>query len=260
MASIRSDKHSADDSFGLVALCSIGPILSVLILSILYEPTAETTETVIADIITTQDAILQFVAELPKYAEEVLIAFFPIVGVFLVFQLISHRYKKTQLLRMASGFLYTYIGLVLFLTGAKVGFMPAGSLIGEEIALSPFRYLLIPVGMFMGYFIVAAEPAVAVLKKQVEEISNGRISQKSIGLGLSVGVIINNASFVYDKDYENTEHADERFRHLKPATRKEAYNADITYGTNNEFGFDYLRDNMVTYKENLVQRELNFAI
>ena len=190
MASIRSDKHSATDSFGLVALCSIGPILSVLVLSIIYEPTSETTETVIAEILTTQDAIRQFVAELPKYAEEVLIAFFPIVGVFLVFQLISRRYKKTQLLRMASGFLYTYIGLVLFLAGANVGFMPAGSLIGETIALSPYRILLLPVGMIMGYFIVAAEPAVAVLKKQVEDISNGRISQKSIGMGLSVGVAV----------------------------------------------------------------------
>ena len=187
MASIRSDKHSADDSFGLVALCSIGPILSVLILSIVYEPTAETSETVISEIVTTRDAIMHFVAELPKYAEEVLVAFFPIVGVFALFQLISRRYKKMQLLRMVSGFLYTYIGLVLFLTGANVGFMPAGSLIGEEIAGSTFKYVLIPVGMIMGYFIVAAEPAVAVLKKQVEDISNGRISQRSIGLGLSVG-------------------------------------------------------------------------
>ncbi len=79
-------------------------------------------------------------------------------------------------------------------------------------------------------------------------------------LGLSVGVIINNASFVYDRDYENEEHDDERFRHLKPATRKEAYNADITYGTNNEFGFDYLRDNMTSEVQYLRQRELNFAI
>ncbi len=79
-------------------------------------------------------------------------------------------------------------------------------------------------------------------------------------LGLSVGVIINNASFIYDKDYENEEHDDERFRHLKPCTRKEAYNADITYGTNNEFGFDYLRDNMTSEVQYLRQRELNFAI
>ncbi len=79
-------------------------------------------------------------------------------------------------------------------------------------------------------------------------------------LGISVGVIINEASFVYDREYENEDHADERFRHLRPATRKEAYNADITYGTNNEFGFDYLRDNMTSEVQYLRQRELNFAI
>ncbi|MBQ1387295.1 preprotein translocase subunit SecA [Candidatus Saccharibacteria bacterium] len=79
-------------------------------------------------------------------------------------------------------------------------------------------------------------------------------------LGMSVGVIINNASFVYDAEYENEEHEDERFRHLRPATRKEAYAADITYGTNNEFGFDYLRDNMTSEVQYLRQRGLNFAI
>ena len=79
-------------------------------------------------------------------------------------------------------------------------------------------------------------------------------------LGISVGVIINNASFVYDREYENADHDDERFRHLRPATRKEAYNADVTYGTNNEFGFDYLRDNMTSETQYLRQRELNFAI
>ncbi len=79
-------------------------------------------------------------------------------------------------------------------------------------------------------------------------------------LGLSVGVIVNNASFIYDAEYENEDHADERFAHLKPCTRKEAYAADITYGTNNEFGFDYLRDNMTGEVQYLRQRELNFAI
>lgn len=79
-------------------------------------------------------------------------------------------------------------------------------------------------------------------------------------LGLSVGVIIADHSFVYDPSFTNTEHEDERFRHLKPATRREAYAADITYGTNNEFGFDYLRDNMVREVDQLRQRELHFAI
>lgn len=79
-------------------------------------------------------------------------------------------------------------------------------------------------------------------------------------LGLSVGVIIADASYIYDPDYLNEEHSDERMQHLKPCTRKQAYLADITYGTNNEFGFDYLRDNMVNEVDFLRQRELNFAI
>lgn len=190
MVSIRSDKKSSDDSFGLVALCSIGPILSVLILSICYEPSATTTETVIRDIVDTRDAIREFFTAFPHYAKEVLIALLPVVGVFVVFQLIARRYQLHQLLRIGSGFLYTYAGLVMFLTGANVGFMPAGKLIGEEIAGSSYKFLLIPVGMLVGYFIVAAEPAVHVLKKQVEEISSGRITQTSIGIGLSVGVAV----------------------------------------------------------------------
>ena len=79
-------------------------------------------------------------------------------------------------------------------------------------------------------------------------------------LGMSVGVIINEASFVYDPSFDNEDHKDERLRHLRPATRKEAYAADVTYGTNNEFGFDYLRDNMVNEVDLLRQRKLNFAI
>ena len=79
-------------------------------------------------------------------------------------------------------------------------------------------------------------------------------------LGLSTGVIINDASFIFDPEYDNEAHEDEKMRRLRPATRKEAYAADITYGTNNEFGFDYLRDNMVNDEDLLRQRELNFAI
>ncbi|MBR2587070.1 preprotein translocase subunit SecA [Candidatus Saccharibacteria bacterium] len=122
-----------------------------------------------------------------------------------------------------------------------------------------------------GKTLVALLPAVlnALPGKGVHVVTvNDYLAQRDAGwngpvydfLGLKVGVIINNASFVYDKDYINEEHADERFRHLKPATRKDAYNADITYGTNNEFGFDYLRDNMTSEVKFLRQRELNFAI
>lgn len=79
-------------------------------------------------------------------------------------------------------------------------------------------------------------------------------------LGMTTGVIINDASYMYDGKYENELHSDPRMKKLRPVSRKEAYAADITYGTNNEFGFDYLRDNMVNDSELLRQRELNFAI
>lgn len=79
-------------------------------------------------------------------------------------------------------------------------------------------------------------------------------------LGLSTGVIVNDASFVFDPEFDNEAHDDTKMRRLRPVSRKEAYAADITYGTNNEFGFDYLRDNMVNDKELVRQRELNFAI
>ena len=79
-------------------------------------------------------------------------------------------------------------------------------------------------------------------------------------LGMTTGVIINDASYIFDAKYDNELHTDPRMKKLRPVSRKEAYAADITYGTNNEFGFDYLRDNMVNDKELLRQRELNFAI
>ncbi|MBQ8389795.1 MAG: DUF1538 domain-containing protein [Oscillibacter sp.] len=188
MASLRSDKHSGVDSFGLVALCSVGPILSVLILSICYEPSAQASQNVLPQVVTTKDAIMAFVQSLPTYAEEVSIAFLPIVGVFVLFQLVFRRFHYHQVVRICIGFIYTFIGLVLFLTGANVGFMPAGQLIGATIAAGSHRYWLIPVGMLMGYFVVTAEPAVYTLKKQVAEITNGAISQRAIGYGLSIGV------------------------------------------------------------------------
>lgn len=109
----------------------------------------------------------------------------------------------------------------------------------------------------------------ALTKRGVHVVTvNDYLAQRDAGwnapvfhfLGLSVGVIIADASFLYDPEYINEEHADERMQHLKPCTRKQAYAADVTYGTNNEFGFDYLRDNMVNEVDFLRQRELNFAI
>ena len=190
MASLNSQKGSQENSFGLVSLCSIGPILSVLVLSICFQPKPETVETVIPLVETTADAFWAFLSAFPKYIKEVLIAFLPIVAMLIIFQLVFRRFHRQQMIKISIGLIYTFVGLVLFLTGANVGFMPAGRLIGAEIAASDMRYVLIPVGMMMGYFVVSAEPAVHSLKKQVEEVTNGAISQKAIGLALSLGVAV----------------------------------------------------------------------
>lgn len=190
IASAGNHKKSGEDSFGLVALCSIGPILTVLILSIFYQPQPETAQEAVIITQTTKEAFLQFIIAIPEYAMEMAKALAPILGVLMVFQLVTRRFHRDQLLRVFVGLAYTYIGLVLFLTGANVGFMSAGRLIGAEIAQSSHPYLLIPIGMAMGYFVVSAEPAVQTLKKQVEEITNGAISQKAIGRALSIGVAV----------------------------------------------------------------------
>lgn len=190
LATISGDKHSGENSFGYVSLCSIGPILSVLILSIYYKPASATSQFVISEALTTKDAFLQFLQAVPKYSHEVIVAFFPIVVVFIVFQLITHRFNKHTIAKIFVGLLYTYMGLVMFLTGVNVGFMPAGRLIGSAIASGANKYLLIPIGMVMGYFVVSAEPAVHSLKKQVVEVTNGDISSKSIGYALSIGVAV----------------------------------------------------------------------
>ncbi len=190
LASAKKGKQAGENSFGLVALCSIGPILSVLLLSIFYKPQPATSVYEITDIHTTTEAFRQFAHALPKYAEEVAFAFIPIVLVFIIFQLVTRRFHIHNILKMSVGFVYTYLGLVLFLAGANVGFMPAGRLIGAKIAGGDFQNMLIPIGMVMGYFVVSAEPAVHSLKRQVSEITNGGISQKSVAVALSIGVSV----------------------------------------------------------------------
>ena len=188
MASMSTAKNARENSFGLIALCSIGPILSVLLLSIVFKPESSTTQEALVIAETTKEAFRAFINGTPKFALEVFEALMPIVAVLVVFQIFTRRFNKHQILRMLVGFVYTYVGLVFFLTGANVGFMPAGRLIGARIAAGEMKYLLIPIGALMGYFVVSAEPAVHSLKKQVEEITNGSVSQKSIGLALSIGV------------------------------------------------------------------------
>lgn len=191
MTMMFTDKEAADESFGFVALCSVGPILAVMILGIVYNPTeTDYTPVVLPNVVVMRDVVREFAVKLPTYTKEVFIAISPILILFVVFQIVSKRYKRIQLGRMIFGFIYLFIGLVLFLTGVNVGFIPVGNLIGLELGASEHKWLLIPIGMLIGYFIVAAEPAVHVLNKQVEEVSGGSIPQKAMKWSLSLGVAV----------------------------------------------------------------------
>lgn len=189
LSAARSDKEGSSDSFGIIALCSIGPIMMVMLLGIFYHPTdAVYTAVEITAVLTTRDVAREFVKALPTYAGEVTLSIAPVFGVFIIFELISKNRRKRQLKRMCVGFAYTVIGLILFLTGVNVGFAPVGNLLGTGIADSPFRWLLIPIGIIIGYYIVKAEPAVQVLDEQVEDITGGTVSRKMMNTALSVGV------------------------------------------------------------------------
>lgn len=191
MASVRSDKNSSSDSFGLIALCSLGPILSVLLLGVFYQPDEAVYVPVqLTELSSTRAAAAEFARALPVYMREVAVALIPIACLFFLFQLIFRRFHRHQIGRILLGMVYTYLGLVLFLTGVNVGFMPAGEYIGSSLASGSHKWILVPIGIVIGYFIVRAEPAVQVLTRQVEEVSNRSISQSSIQKSLSVGVAV----------------------------------------------------------------------
>ena len=189
VAAIRSDRHAADDSFGLVALCSVGPILAVLLLGILFRASDSAyVPPILPDVGDSVELWQLFHVSLPTYFKEIATSLLPIVLMFGVFQLAALKLDRRTLGRIGVGLAYTYIGLVFFLTGANVGFMPAGNYLGQVLAGQTFRWLLVPIGMLIGYFIVKAEPAVYVLNKQVEEVTDGAISAGTMGAALSAGV------------------------------------------------------------------------
>ena len=191
IAAIRSDERAEDDSFGLVALSSVGPVLSVLVLSLIYHPenTGYTAEN-IPDIADSVELWNLFSGELPKYMGEMALSLLPIIAFFVIFQIIFRRMRKRMLIRIAVGIIYTYMGLVLFLTGVNAGFMPAGNYLGQVLADNPYKWIIVPVGMLIGYFIVRAEPAVFVLTRQVEDITSGAISAGAMEMSLSIGVAV----------------------------------------------------------------------
>ncbi len=191
LSSVRSDKNSSSDSFGLVALSSIGPILAVLLLGCFFRPDgAEYSLGTVADVATTRDVAKVFFHEIPEYAGEVAISLLPIAIMFFIFQLATHRYPKRKIKKILVGILYTFLGLVLFLCGVNVGFAPVGAYLGGKLASLSYNWVVVPIGMVIGYFIVKAEPAIQVLNHQVEGVTDGAISVKAMNLCMSLGVAV----------------------------------------------------------------------
>lgn len=185
---VRSDRHAEADSFGLVALCSIGPILSVLILGFFYKSGGASlgiNEAVYADTVKIGAA---FISAIPLYMKEMALALLPIVLIFLLFQICLLKLSGRSLAKILIGIGYTYVGLVLFLTGVNVGFSSLGAALGAALAIGPGPVLLLPLSMILGWFIISAEPAVAVLEAQIEDVSAGAIPGKSIKLSLSAAI------------------------------------------------------------------------
>jgi len=191
ISSMRSDRHASEDSFGLIALCSVGPIISVMAMCLIFKPDSSSYELPMFPDVADSVALRQLFGEaIPHYIAEMALAIAPIALLFLIMQLLVVRLDKHEAVKIGVGMLYTYAGLVLFLTGANSGFMPAGVYLGKALASLPANWIIVPLGMLIGYYIVMAEPAVYVLMRQVEQLTNGAVTGKMLKTCLSVGVAV----------------------------------------------------------------------
>jgi len=186
MAKISGDDRN--DSFGITGLCSIGPIIAVLVLGIVANVKGTYDPYINDNVADTREGVFKFVDSFKHHIIDVFGALAPIIIFALLFQLVTKAFNKSQIIKMSVGIVYVLVGLAIFLTGANVGFIPTGTTIGDSLARIGGGWILVPISMLLGYFIVKAEPSVYVLNKLVETMSAGAISGKTTGLGLSIGV------------------------------------------------------------------------
>ena len=181
---VLGDRRSKENSFGLVALCSVGPILAVLVLGMFSR--GDLTY-VVPDYAVSGDILEAFLHTAGHTAREVAIALGLIVVFFLICQFALLKLPKRRLLRIGLGVLFTYVGLVMFLTGVNVGFMPIGYKLGYQLSQGG-PVLLTGFALAMGVLVVLAEPAIHVLNSQVEEVTGGMVTKRSMITGLCIGV------------------------------------------------------------------------
>ena len=187
VSSVKGGKTSEEDSFGLVGLASAGPIMAVIAMGILSKVEVITDNSGL-DLVSNTGIFTPFIRELPVILKDVTITFIPFIAMFIIFQIFFFKLPKKRLNRILKGLVYTFIGLVLFLTGVNAGFMEAGTAIGYAAATSTHNWIVIPIGFLLGFTVIFAEPAVYVLNEQIEDVTSGHIKKKSILYTLSIGV------------------------------------------------------------------------
>lgn len=190
ISAVRSGHADENDSFGLIALTSVGPLITTQLLCIIVGNNIEAVNTVITQSSTGTflTLISEFGAKFMLNLEEILLVLLPIVIFFFIYNAIFLKYPKTQIFKIIVGLMYAYFGIVIFLTGVLTGFLPVASVMGYNIANSQYSWLLIPIAAVVGLLIVMAEPAVHVLNKKVEDITHGIISKKVMMISISIGV------------------------------------------------------------------------
>jgi len=188
-AAVSSGKNAEEDHFGISAICSVGPIISVLILSMFVEPSS-------AQYVPQQAASVSGGAALAALfgrglwhsLGEVTLIIAPILAVFLIFQIVKLRLSRSELIKIFVGLVYLLVGMGVFLTGVNKGFLPAAIALGETMGRLPNNWITIPVSLIIGASVVLAEPTVYVLVNQVREITDGAIPRKVLLSAMALGV------------------------------------------------------------------------
>ncbi len=191
ISAISSQDGDDDSSFGLMAICSIGPIIAILLLGLLGGlDSLEYSAHALPVFDDSQGMFFSFLKATPSIVKDVLMGLVPIIIFFVIYQFFTTRITKEEGLHITIGAIYTFVGMVLFLVGVNVGFMPVGSYLGSTLASGDLKFLVIPVGVIIGFCMTYAEPAVGVLEKQVEDATAGSIPKKILPLMMAIGVAL----------------------------------------------------------------------
>lgn len=187
LTKFRSDKNANEDSFGLCGLSSLGPIIIVLLLGLFFKTdSVYDTSAFLEQIPYIDNFVISFLTSF----ENVLISLIPIIAVFILIQIYSKSINKVTIFKVILGLILTVGGLTLFLTGVDAGFLKMGYFIGNIIGTSSYSYLIVPIGLLLGYIIINAEPAIKILNNQISDLTEGSISSRIINSCLSLGVCL----------------------------------------------------------------------